>query len=65
MMREMKLAIALGFSLMTSTPAMAQEAPPVADGSEAAVDWEKEFGVVRKPRDPVRSEEHTSELQSH
>lgn len=47
--------IALACAMMLHGTAQAQDIPS-PQGDSAAADWDKEFGVVRKPRDPVTGE---------
>ncbi|WP_313792138.1 group I truncated hemoglobin [Novosphingobium cyanobacteriorum] len=65
-MRKTVLSVALGIAIMAPSAVMAQEVPPAAESGEAPgdaqvdrdapVDWDREFGVVRKTRDPVTGE---------
>lgn len=42
--------------LMAAAPLAEPPAAPAPATTEAPVDWDKEFGVVRKERDPVTGE---------
>ena len=46
----------LAFMLLISAPPAEPPTTPVSTDQPGAVDWDKEFGVVRKERDPVTGE---------
>lgn len=42
--------------LMAVAPVSEPPAEPMPTGADAPIDWDKEFGVVRKERDPITGE---------